>query len=886
MQEWHFRITGRVVVEGSDANYFIHPENIKSLIRTSDYKGENMPKIILNASLDKNLFDIIVTNAKTATIFLEIDKFQKDIDNPTNRNFVSYIKDEFSIFVSDDINYNKDVDYNKNAEMLDGKREDVYKDCSIGLIPKSCIEANKVFANNVFYQTDMLNMLGLYLMGTHLLIEPLTYNKTMEQLAIPPQETLVKTVEFLNNIKVFYDTEYLFFIDEPYCTYLISRSGQGVEKKDDKYLDVCFNIQGKNEPTSMRPGMAEDIQKNRFYIDISVVDTKYTIDHDTSKIYNKIQEIINPNIQNTISTLDSIQDLVSNIQSTISNVKSIGDQLKSQFEGMPQQLHQIQMGFNSPVNDWLNDAIPEASTNLNNFVTLLKSLPTSIVVTSSTGGSGSSGGTTTSTTIPLYSASQTQSLSDQINGSTNSMNSSYNQVKTMNNNFTKLTSNASSLGYNLGRVDNNFGCFTEVNAQDGVKPASQEINVLSNNARTLTTNQTSQIQNNQHFVSDTKTSYANNLTTLKSILDYLLTQINAASAAGTSSSLTQVKQKYDSMKAIYDNLNNNNSSEFGLKYLINNNLDSINKSINQFKSIPKAIESVGTNFTNCIPDLSNMLQQNLKGKIKNIVSDIQNIGKTAETALRKIQGLGKLGDGVSFGFSDVVKLKDNLDSIGDLTGIGKLGLSCFDTKLMMGGCFGGSKDGIKILRTNNDNANKVKNVKSEMENMVNQLSLNKYDLDPSVFTPNKRYTISNYDGHNSNDGLFLLNKKTEIYFREDDTFVCNTVLDFCKVADSSNGGDIGASGAYSTQDPINKTTQTQADSIAKKNEGLAKSNTTNTSDSLFSTGAKVNASNSVLPYLINNASSGGFGARAGIENIGQGFGTISISDFVRKNIDR
>ena len=79
-----------------------------------------------------------------------------------------------------------------------------------------------------------------------------------------------------------------------------------------------------------------------------------------------------------------------------------------------------------------------------------------------------------------------------------------------------------------------------------------------------------------------------------------------------------------------------------------------------------------------------------------------------------------------------------------------------------------------------------KNVKSELESMINQLSVNKYDLDPSVFTPNKRYLVKNYDAHNNKDGKFLLNKKTEVYVREDDTFTCNTMLDLCKVVESSN----------------------------------------------------------------------------------------------------
>ena len=37
--------------------------------------------------------------------------------------------------------------------------------------------------------------------------------------------------------------------------------------------------------------------------------------------------------------------------------------------------------------------------------------------------------------------------------------------------------------------------------------------------------------------------------------------------------------------------------------------------------------------------------------------------------------------------------------------------------------------------------------------------------------------------HNEKNGLFLLNNKTELYIREDETFVCNTRLDLAKLPD-------------------------------------------------------------------------------------------------------
>ena len=72
-----------------------------------------------------------------------------------------------------------------------------------------------------------------------------------------------------------------------------------------------------------------------------------------------------------------------------------------------------------------------------------------------------------------------------------------------------------------------------------------------------------------------------------------------------------------------------------------------------------------------------------------------------------------------------------------------------------------------------------------METMINQLSFNKQGLDPSVFTPNKKYIVSNYDAHSDKDGIFILNKKTEFFVREDESFTCNTILNLAKILEES-----------------------------------------------------------------------------------------------------
>ena len=57
-------------------------------------------------------------------------------------------------------------------------------------------------------------------------------------------------------------------------------------------------------------------------------------------------------------------------------------------------------------------------------------------------------------------------------------------------------------------------------------------------------------------------------------------------------------------------------------------------------------------------------------------------------------------------------------------------------------------------------------------------------MDVSIFNINKKYIIRNYDAHSDQDGLFLLDRRVDVYVREDDRFLCTCLLTFSKVANS------------------------------------------------------------------------------------------------------
>ena len=182
MQEWHFKISANVLIPGDSNEYNINPENFTSLIRISDYLEKNTPMILARITVDKNLFDKMIENAKTATIHLKIDKFNKNVEG-SNYVMQPYIDDEFYMFISNDINYNKELDYIGNeADQMEHK--DVYKQVTIGMMSKQCVDENKNVANSCIYNTTMMNIVASNLKDTHLLLEPFTYALFMHGLLV------------------------------------------------------------------------------------------------------------------------------------------------------------------------------------------------------------------------------------------------------------------------------------------------------------------------------------------------------------------------------------------------------------------------------------------------------------------------------------------------------------------------------------------------------------------------------------------------------------------------------------------------------------------------------------------------------------------------------
>lgn len=773
MQEWHFKINGQVLIPGSEEKLYLKPENFTNLIRISDYQLKNMPTMMARLSIDKNLYDIIIKNAKNVTIKLTIEKFDKATES-NDKTTEPYIDDEFNVFINNDINYNKELDYIESKLTNTKPREDVYKEVYIGLMSKQCIDANKNVANSILYNVDIQSTTVSCISGSHLLLEPFKYNPIKPQLIIPPQDTTAKYIEFMNSVSVFYETKYLFFIDEPMCTYLISRSGKGIKKKDELYNDVMIHIHPTAESEAVKQGMHVDETKQQYYVDINALDSKYTVDHDTAKIVDKLEAIINPNPENTVETKGDILDVKGYINRITNTVSEAVENFILDNITMVEDIYVMQQKMSNSVLDVLGPLTSEVGKISQELNKSLGDIPETVTVDIDG----------ESVDIPIMELSFTQSAISSINSNLNLFNSNYKKLQTLETKFKEIKKESENTIYSCHEIEKYTGATTYVNDQDIVDPLSKSIDKAGVNSDTLSSNNNKNIQSNKNV----STTYASNLGSMCSTGSDLVNKIESIKAAATnyvlpSDLLNTFSNVGTSTNALIDAWSKTKEQSS----IIEDNIKNFDGKVNSIKGIAKLYKTLK-------PQIKEIKKINIKKKFVSFTNDTRNLSNSLGDSKNLFKNFESIiGDaGSILGYGVLGDIVNNLNSVADLTGIGKLGISKFSSNLNIGGLIGNRKVGTKVVVTKNDNPNEIKNIKSELETMINQLSVNKYDLDPSVFTPNKKYTVKNYNAHDDKDGTFILNKKTEIFIREDDTFVCNTMLDFAKIgeeADNKNATD-------------------------------------------------------------------------------------------------
>lgn len=283
-ETFRYKVTLRYVMENND-EIIIDSNQISYVAVDKDFDNNNMPVIAIVASIEKDVLDDMIRHVNDNILTLGIYRY--DVNNQTDNITKKCIHDRFIYILPDDISKTAVIDY-PNGEGKEG----LYKDVTLWLLPQDAVNNNKQTINGVFKNATMNTMIlnSTNYLGK-MLLEPIKYDNKYDQVIIPPQNSISEYISFLNNdLSVFYDTPYRFFIDFD-MTYIVSSSGHVVRSKNESIFTFDIQISSIIPQEEDDTGMYIDKRNNKNVIYVNSANVNYTRNNITNKMVNSITTI-------------------------------------------------------------------------------------------------------------------------------------------------------------------------------------------------------------------------------------------------------------------------------------------------------------------------------------------------------------------------------------------------------------------------------------------------------------------------------------------------------------------------------------------------------------------------------------------------------------------
>ncbi len=296
-------------------NYsFTSADNVAGCIIHSDYVNNNMPIIILDLYIQSKIANIMLNtdNMQSDYIILNISKFDINDDMEIE---LPYIEGIFNYYSFDQIDKSAVVNFDENINQNDPDL--IMRKIKIGLHKSDLIRGNSIVTNGIINNTTMQDLVQdcLNRSGLKTVVEQFNYNTKLDQIIIPPSESLSKVIENLNEISVFYKTQYRFFMDFD-VTYLISSSGNAVPKKGETINSVMFDIGDITDKTVELEGVQIIKKRGFYYVPITFKDCQLADDYIASQQYSSLTVIGSNSIGQTNLDLRSGDNAI-NLTKTI-----------------------------------------------------------------------------------------------------------------------------------------------------------------------------------------------------------------------------------------------------------------------------------------------------------------------------------------------------------------------------------------------------------------------------------------------------------------------------------------------------------------------------------------------------------------------------------------
>jgi len=753
----------------------IDQKNIKSLTIYKEYDKYNMPIATMNLHIDKKFADNIIKNSKTATMIMAVYKYQLD-NNAAIKQL--YFKHEFSYLTDDDTNKTEDIDYAK-TDSKDEDREDVYRILKLGLISKKLVDRNLSPNNATIYKSSMQNIIvDLLNIGEPLLIEPFTETELVEQLIIPPKESLSKTLDYLNTIRVFYNTGYRFFMDLDNI-YLVSKSGKATLRNVDKYATIKFNLSdigGKEE--AILEGFRDDDKTKSYIVDIPTTDIKYGKDNITDKELNGFTAVIDASKTVQQSYLKNsrafggIFGVYQNIMNTMNAIKKVSSSVRQVVKNIHQTTDTIKGNFNQIV-EQAKESKSVIDTVATQAEALLRELPKTAL-------DGTAEVVGLDGVVRKSDTNIKDVLTNIIKHTVVMQTTSTNTVEKSEDKFGKFKEAYTGQIYHIENFGSLVGAISPINFTDNTAQLTKEVSKLPEKRE----------QSKIHFKSsmtDFNTEYSKYITSNEIIVNslndtpdklfYVTKKDNTGKAIETheldlralKSNLPELvknldfsKMKLSDMKGFTEQMKNS------LK--LNANVgDGLKKQIATTREIPKdfskqILEGANT-YVKSLQDTKNIAITNTKNSIINttkslgaLKSNLSSLYQSGSTAISGISDMSKVGTNGESMIDVALDLTDIVEDLGKR----------------------------KLIRIPNDNMGLIKNFKHALELKSTYISLSKQQLDNSIFNMNVKYLINNNTKEHKEDTTdYLMLSKIEVYTNQGERFMASTNMTFAKLPKST-----------------------------------------------------------------------------------------------------
>lgn len=331
-EQFKYRIVLRYITS-NNVNIEIDSLQLQYILIDKDFDRLNMPVISIFGSIEKNILDDMIKNINNNIVTLGIYKY--DATNQNDNITEKYFHDRFIYILKEDLSKTAKLDNPNGIDSTTGNRQ--YREVNLWLIQQDAVNNNRQTINGVYHNASMNSLIlqsSNYL--GKVLLEPIKYDTKYDQVIVPPIDSISNYIKYLNdNLGVFYDTPYRFFIDFD-ATYIISSSGNAVRARNQYIYTIVINIKQIDNTTSEEAGAYVDLKAGKYTIAIDTSKVEYNKNNVSNKLVNKVtvinargdvfQQELPDNqakITNTINQIMNVSNNDTNVVNAIShNIES------------------------------------------------------------------------------------------------------------------------------------------------------------------------------------------------------------------------------------------------------------------------------------------------------------------------------------------------------------------------------------------------------------------------------------------------------------------------------------------------------------------------------------------------------------------------------------